>query len=253
MKFSLLERVLWACGFYSTLGLAFVLIVRGRSRTFPVLTAWLLFTTARTILLYTLYQHGAAVWYARVYWGALIPDFAFQVAVVIEIARIVLRPTGTWVRDARRTFAAWGIAGALLAAGLAVWVSPPARTWMAAWQMRSGLFTSLVTCELFVAISMTANRLGLGWRNHVMAVAQGLTVWSSVMVVTSSLRTLLGAQHRGFDLVRACAYFLATFWMSAQLWIAEPERQPLAPQLRNYILALHQRVEYDLRRIDAQP
>ena len=115
-------------------------------------------------------------------------------------------------------------------------------------------FTSLVICELFVVMSVTANRLGLGWRNHVMALGQGLTLWSGVMVLMTALQSFLGTQNHyaQLDQGRIAAYIVAVAWIIVQLWKDEPERQPIAPELREYILALHKRVEYDLRRIDAR-
>ncbi len=254
MHLSDLDKVLWAAGFFPTAALVAVLILRGRWRQFPVLTCWLAFQVARTVALFSLYLHGALHGYARVYLTGLWVDFALQLGVVIEIARIVLRPTGTWVHDAKAWFAAAGLAGAVAAALVAWWVSPPARTVLWAWRIRGNLFTSLVICELFVVMSLTANRLGLGWRNHVMAVGQGLTAWTSVMVVTTALQSFWGTQRlfSTLDHVREFAYTGATIWMIVQLWIPEPERQPIAPELQTYILALHRQVEYDLRRLDAR-
>jgi hypothetical protein len=118
--------------------------------------------------------------------------------------------------------------------------------------LRVNLFTSLLTCELFVAMSFTANRLGLGWRNHVMAIAQGLVFWNVVMVVTTALQSYFGTAHfRVLDQVRGSAYNLGILYIIVQLWKPEPERRPIDPELRRYILALHERVEYDLRRLDA--
>lgn len=86
-----------------------------------------------------------------------------------------------------------------------------------------------------------------------MAVGQGLTAWTSVMVVTTALQSFLGTGHLYADLddIRGWAYLGATLWMAVQLWMPEPERQPIAPDLHEYILALHRRVEYDLQRLDA--
>lgn len=254
MHLSGLDKFLWAAGFIPAVLLVVVLVVRGRWRQFPVLTAWMAFQVVRTVLLFWLYEHGAFHWYARVYLGGLWVDFALQLGVAIEIARIVLRPTGTWVHDAKAWFAAVGLAGAVTAALLAWWVSPPAPTAMLAWRIRGNLFTSLVICELFVAMSFTANRLGLGWRNHVMAVGQGLTAWTGVMVVTTALQSFFGTQRLfvTLDHVREFAYTAATLWMIVQLWIPEPQRQPIDPGLHSYILALHRQVEYDLQRLDAR-
>jgi hypothetical protein len=86
-----------------------------------------------------------------------------------------------------------------------------------------------------------------------MAVGQGLTAWTGVMVVTTALQSFLGRQrfYADLDYVRDLAYFSATIWIAVQLWIPEPERQPISADLQEYILALHRRVEYDLRRLDA--
>ncbi|MGC2584171.1 MAG: hypothetical protein WA399_18855 [Acidobacteriaceae bacterium] len=253
MHFSVMDKFWWAAGFLPTAALVVVLLVRGRWRQFPVLTAWFAFLAIRTITLFVLYNAHWFHGYRQVYIACLWVDFALQLGVALEIARIVLRPTGTWVQDARARFAIAGVAGAIVAGLLAWWVSPPASTVTMVWRIRGNLFTSLVICELFVVMSLTANRLGLGWRNHVMAVGQGLTVWTSVMVVTTALQSLLGTQHLYADLdyVTYLAYFGATLWIVVQLWIPEPERQPISADLQDYILALHRRVEYDLRRLDA--
>jgi hypothetical protein len=253
MHLSALDKFWWAAGFLSTVALVAVLLVRRRWREFPVLTVWFAFLAARTITLFLLYNSHSVHAYRQVYLACLWLDFALQLGVAVEIARIVLRPTGTWVQDARARFVIAGVAGAVIAGVLAWWVSPPASTVSLIWRIRGNLFTSLVICELFVVMSLTANRLGLGWRNHVMAVGEGLTAWTSIMVVTTALQSLLGTQHfyADLDYVRDLAYFGAAFWMAVQLWSAEPERQPISSDLQEYILALHRRVEYDLRRLDA--
>ena len=92
-----------------------------------------------------------------------------QLGVVWEIAQIVMRPTGTWVRDAKRQFILWGAAGILLAAALPWLVTPPAANLLHRLEVRGNLFTSLVVCELIAVVTRTSKSLGLGWRNHVMA------------------------------------------------------------------------------------
>ena len=253
MHLSAAAKFWWAAGFLSTAALVAVLLVRRRWRQFPLLTAWFVFLAARTITLFLLYNAHWTHAYREIYLGGLWVDFGLQLGVAVEIARIVLRPTGTWVQDARARFVIAGVAGAVVAGLLAWWVSPPASTVSWVWRIRGNLFTSLVICELFVVMSLTANRLGLGWRNHVMAVGQGLTAWTSVMVVTTALQSLLGTQrlYADLDYVRDLAYLGATLWIAAQLWVPEPERQPISAELQEYILALHRRVEYDLRRLDA--
>jgi hypothetical protein len=262
MHFSVVDKIFWGAVFFLNLALLFVLLFRRRWRTFPILTAWMAFLLLRSVLLFLIYQSSPMhlssyltwLWYTRVYVVGGWIDFILQLGLVFEIARIVLRPTGTWARDARAQFAAAGFGGIALAALVAWLVSPPAWSARYAWQIRGDLFTSLVICELFVAMALTANRLGLGWRNHVIAVGQGLTAWTSLMVVTTALQSFLGTKryYLGLDHARGLAYIAAVTWMTLQLWRDEPERKPISADLQEYILALHRRVEYDLRRLDAR-
>jgi hypothetical protein len=250
MNLSTFERVLWVAGFVGQLGLLAVLLVRRRWKEFPVFTALMAFESALTAVLFLVYRIAPAQWYAPVYWSYAAVDFLLQVALVLEIARVVLRPTGTWIRDAKRQFLFMGACGILVAAILAWIVSPPTSGRLETLEVGANLFTSLVTCELFVVMSLTANRLGLAWRSHVMAVAQGLTAWASVAVLIDASHSYFG-QVRGFlglEHVKMLAY-LATlvFWM-IQLWRDEPVRQPISPRLQQYILDLNQRVQYDLRK-----
>lgn len=263
MHFSLAVKAYWAIGIVLNLALLFVLIARGRWRQFPILTTWIGFQVIRTVLLFLAYErstvphhlHSGWLIYNWTWTAGTWLDFLLQLGVVLEIARIVLRPTGSWVRDARLRFMALGLAGAVLAAGIAWAVFPPAWSPRFAWQIRANLFTSLVICELFVVMSVTANRLGLGWRNHVMAVGQGLTAWSAIMAVSTALQSRLGTVSNYYidlDHLREFGYIVAIVWMILQLWRDEPARQPISADLQEYILALHRRVEYDLRRLDVR-
>lgn len=252
MHFSLLSNVNWAAGVLLNLVFIGVLVGRGRWRTFPILTSWLVFMVLRSVLLYYSYRHNARDMYADVWVVGSWVEFFFQLGVVLEIARIVLRPTGTWARDARSQFLIAGLGGAVVAALVAWLVSPPAWSVGYAWELRANLFGSLVICELFVAMTMTATRLGLGWRNHVMALGQGLTVWSTLMVLKSAVQSFVGTRaYPQLENFRSVTYMVAICWMIVQLWRDEPERRPISPNLQEYILALHKRVEYDLRRLDA--
>jgi len=254
MHFTALTIFYWIESVVIDLALLFVLFYRRRWRHFPVLTFWLVFMVARSLSLMVLYAHHLRFAYTVTYLTGLVVDFAFQLGIVVEIARIVLRPTGTWVHDARAQFLSGALAAFAVAAVFAWWITPPAPNLRLMWQVRANLFTSLVICELFVLMTMAANRVGLGWRNHVMAIGQGLTVWSTLMVAKTAVESYLGTQRHYLDLeqIRYVVYPAAMCWIMVQLWRDEPERRPISADLSEYILALHRRVEYDLRRLDAR-
>ena len=252
MNLSTLAGVLWAAGFVGHVVLFSVLMYRRRWREIPVFTAYMAFQSALTPVLFAIYKYGSPTWYARIYWSSDLLDFAFQLGIVLEIARLVLRPTGTWVQDAKKPFFLSAAAGILLAAALSWIVSPPAPHLLDRLEVQGNLFTSLVICELFVLMTLTANRLGLGWRSHVMALGQGLTAWASVAVLIDGLHSYLGTERdfTTLEQVRMFVYLAALgFWM-IQLWRDEPARQPISTELREHILALHRRVTYDLGRVE---
>jgi hypothetical protein len=253
MNVTTLDNVLWAAGFIGHVALLFVLVLRARWRTFPIFSSMIAYQAMVTIVLFLIYRYGTHHGYSVAYWTAAIGDFGFQIAIIFEIARQVLRPTGTWVTDARKSFLLWSGLGVLVAAGISLSAKPAASSTLSILEVRSILFTSFLTCEVFLAMIMAANRLGLRWRSHVMALAQGLTAWALVALASSAAHIALG-WNRDFvvlDHIRMFCYLGAlVFWM-VMFWLRERERAPLSPEMSEYLLALHHRVTYDLERLTA--
>jgi hypothetical protein len=254
MNLSALDWILVAVASLGNTALFAILIVRRRWRGFPVFTALMGFETVLIPALSGIVQHGLLYWYVRVYWSSVLIEFALQLGVIWEIARIVMRPTGTWLRDAKKQFILGGAAGVLLAAALAWMVSPPASTLLDRLNVRSSFFTSLVVCELFVTLLLTSKQLGLGFRNHVFALVTGWSVWVLAAMLVDLLHGYYGT-HLHYDAlnnVRMFAYLAALVYWMVQFWLEEPARQEIPPELRAYILALHQRVNKDIDTLGAQ-
>ncbi|MGD0294590.1 MAG: hypothetical protein ABSB30_12105 [Terracidiphilus sp.] len=254
MNLSALDWMLVAATSLGNTALFAVLIIRRRWRDFPVFTVFMGFETVLSPVLYALFQLGSRSWYARVYWSQALIDFALQLGIALEIARIVLRPTGSWVQDARKQFILWGAAGILFAAALPWLVTPPAATLLGRLIVRGNLFTSLVFCELIAVVTRTSKSLGLGWRNHVMALGNGWTAWAVVAILVDGLHSFFGSQRYFGELehARMFAYLAALGYWMVQFWLEEPVRQPISPQLRAYIQALHQQIKNDLDTVGAQ-
>jgi hypothetical protein len=254
MNLSSLDLTLWAVGFLGNAALFTILIFRHRWREFPVFTTLMGFDAIVCPVLYSVMLHGSQNWYARIYYSASLADFILQFAVIWEIARIVMRPTGSWVRDARKQFILWGVAGILLAAALPWLVTPPAVSWIDRLLVRGNLFASLVTCELIAVVTWTSNRLGLGWRNHVMALGNGWTIWALVAILVDGLHSYFGAERyfRDLEHIRIFASLAVLAYWLVQFWQEEPVRKPISPELRAYIEALHERVKNNLDTLGAQ-
>ena len=254
MNLSALDFALWAANCLGEAVLFTILIYQRRWREFPVFTALIGYEAVILAALYLTYLCCSQVWYARIYWSYALFDFFLQLGVIWEIARIVLRPTGTWVRDARKQFILWGTAGILLAAALPWLVTPPAATLLHRWEVRGNLFTSLVICELIAVVTRTSKSLGLGWRNHVMALGNGWTAWAVVAILVDGLHSYFGAERyfRELEHVRMFAYLAALSYWMVQFWLEEPARQPISPELSAYIQALHMRIKNDLDTLGAR-
>ena len=251
MRLSVLDNVLWAAGFLGSVALLCVLVYRRRFKTIPAFTALIAFEVAETIVLFGAYKFGSPHLYAAIFWITGCFDFCLQIWVAIEIARIVLRPTGTWIQDAKKQFTLWSLVGIVVAALLTWMVSPPVAHALERLELQGDVFTSLVICELFAVITLTSNKLGLGWRSHVMALGQGMTAWSACAVAMDIVHSyfrgtpvFMAAEH-----VETFVYIgTAVYWI-VQLWCEEPSRRPISSDLQALIDELHRRVQYDLGRV----
>jgi hypothetical protein len=254
MNLSAIDWIMWTAIFLGHAALLFILIFRCRWKQFSAFTAFVGFEATWSMVLYATYRYGPHVWYGRIYYTALPLDFILQLGVIGEIARIVMRPTGSWVRDARMQFILWGAAGILFAAALPWLITPPATSLLARMEVRGNLFTSLVVCELIAAVTWTSKSLGLGWRNHVMALGNGWIAWAMIAIVVDGLHSYFGADRyfEGLEHIRMFTYLVVLVYWMVQFWRDEPERRPLSPELRAYIEALHHRVKNHLDTMDAQ-
>ncbi|HEX3436637.1 MAG TPA: hypothetical protein VHT24_07700 [Pseudacidobacterium sp.] len=257
MQLSVLDNILWAAGFFGNICLLFVLLIKRRWRQFPIFTILIAYYIAENIVLFWAYRRGTRELYDYVYWITFTIEILLQLALIFEIARIVLRPTGTWVQDARSTFLLWGLLGAFIAFGLTFVVKPTEPTGYGAWGVRAYLFTSLLFCELFLAMMFAAQKLGLVWRNHVMGLGQGLALWALVSAFIDTAHSYLGSSHlidfKLLEHIRSLAIIAAQSYWIIIFWLPEPERRPLSPDMQKYLVALHQKVQYDATQVSSAP
>ena len=252
MNLSSWDNALWAAGLFGHVALLLVLLVRKRARDFPVFTSFAAFSVFTTVLLFFVLRHGSKHAYFLAYWITGFADYAFQLALIYEVARHVLRPTGTWVRDARQSFLAWGGSGLIVSAALALLIGRPQAKGLDLWDVRITIFTSLLVCALYIAMAMSANRLGLQQRSHVFALAQGFSAWTFCSLLEEFGHAILGWDREFVVLVhiRMIVYLLVLAYWIVAFWLPEKVRAPLSPEMKAYLVSLHKRVQYDLESID---
>jgi hypothetical protein len=215
MNRTALGDLLWALGFLSTLVLLSIFLWRGYFRRFPVFTSWIAFVSAKDIFLFIVFRtRSLGHLYAELYWGDLWPEFAIELGVALEVARAALRRNTLWIGDAKRLFLFGAACGIVISALLCVWIVPPPGAYKV-WELRADLFASLVLCELLVSVTVIANLHRLAWDRHVLAIAEGLTVWGAVSLVVNALETYLGSQY-----FNEIDHFQSYAWIGAMMWIA---------------------------------
>ena len=252
MTLSVLDNVLWAASLLGHMVLAVVLISRRRVRQFPVFSSFIVFSAVATVGLFVTSRRASSHAYFVGYWINAGLDYAFQVALIVEIGRSVLRPTGRWVLEARKSFLVWSAAGLVAAALVAFEVGPTQSKGFELWATRLTMFTDLMTCGLFLAMMTAANRLGLLWRNQVFAIGQGLFIWAFIELLADVAHTALG-WNREFvvlDHIQMVAYLAVVIFWSVTFWLPERARAELSPEIRNYLVAAARKLEYDSRSIN---
>jgi hypothetical protein len=212
---STLDYGLWIAGFVGHLALLATLLARGGARTFRVFTARVLYLIVKTIALYAIHRNGSTALYARAYWLLAGGDYILQVGIILELAAVITRSAGVWLKRGLRQSFLWAGGGMLAAAVVAIAISPPNQTGLDLWSTRADLFMSIVTCELFVAMAAAVNRLRLPWTSEAMAIGQGLTVWALVVLAGQVAQLAMGwpADMAIFDYIREFIYLgTLVFW-----------------------------------------
>lgn len=233
-------------------GLCILMLAKGRWSTYPALFAFSALDLVSSLALYAIDPVGTSRGYAQWYLYFDIASFLLQLGILYEIAKNVLRPAGVWSRAAWKPLAIAGSIGAV-AALLAAWlVQPTGIRGFAAWELRAEVFTGLLTCELVIAMMLSAREVGLPWRSHVMAIGQGLMAYQLVTVLIEGVAASIGPHSPYYTFLyytRSLTYFVTLVYWSVSLWRTEPARRPISPALQKYVLALHERVQYDLGKV----
>ncbi len=249
MSLALLDKALWLVSLFGQLELLAVLIGKKRFLIFPWLTTFIGFEAFVTVVNFIIYRVAGRTTYFWTFTALSFLDTALQIAVVFEMARVVLRPTGTWIQDAKSMFIGLGLVGAVLAIALSFAVSPEAPNSLYAWTIKVDLFTSLLIAELVVVMSFAAQRLGLQWRNWVMGLGQGLMLWVSISLGVDTAHSYFGwtRDYVALDRLEICAYIGALGYWSVVFWRTEPERKPLSAAMVQYLVSIQKNLDYDLR------
>lgn len=249
-----LDLLFWAAGFGAHLTLLGVLLIRGRFRTFPIFTAFILSNLGRTVALYFVEHHGNRTSYFYTFWSLGILDTVLQLAVVYEMYSRTFRPLGAWARDIRGTFAWIAAVTIAVAAGLTWMAAPHARLWMQVAVIKGNFFSSVAMSELFVGMIALSVKAGLPWKTHVARISQGLGAYSMIDLVIETGHSYFGVGRNTqiyalLSHFRMSAYLICVAYWIVMLWHNAPDQRKLPDSLRGQLIRLQNVVDSDLERI----
>ncbi len=247
MNLSALDNALWAASLIGHVALVLVLMLRGKLREFPVFFTFIAFSALKTIALFLVFRLGTHHQYFLAYWTTAGANYLFQIGIIGEIARNVLRPTGRWVWEARRSFWIRALLGLVVAAVVAFEMGPEQSKGLDLWDTRVTIFTDLMTCGLFVAMLTAANELGLRWRSQVFALGQGLFIWAAIALFSNIAHVAFGWNQEFIvlDHIQMFAYLGVVVFWGITFWLPERKRDELSPEISAYLVAAAARLEYD--------
>lgn len=249
-----LDLLFWAAGFGAHLTLLGVLLIRGRFRTFPIFTAFILSNLGRTVALYFVEHHGNRTSYFYTFWPLGILDTVLQLAVVYEMYSRTFRPLGAWARDIRGMFAWIAAVTIAVAAGLTWLAAPHARLWMQVVVIKGNFFSSVAMSELFVGMIALSVKAGMPWKTHVARISQGLGAYSMIDLVIETGHSYFGVGRNTqiyalLSHFRMSAYLICVAYWIVMLWRNAPDQRKLPDSLRGQLIRLQNAVDSDLERI----
>jgi len=244
----------WIASFLVNGTLAIILFVRGRARSFPFFTAYILEQVVDAIVAYFVILHAAALTYQKYAWTAASIEEMLKLCVFYEVAVHVFCPTGSWARDVRKAFLVL-ICLSVVIAVLLTWLAHPyAPRFIQTQILRGNFFSSVLLSELCVGMVVLSGTVGLPWKTHVARIAQGLGAYSLARVGILTIQNVVGI-HGGRHIITRTSHVndsiyiaCALYWV-VMLWAEAPATRELPAAMKMQIYTLNRQVENDLRRI----
>jgi hypothetical protein len=243
----------WAASFTGNVLLAIVLFVRGRARSFPFFSLYILFQAVDNIVSYFVIRASLGT-YQHYYWSVNVLEEVLKLLVFYEVAVHVFRPTGVWARDIRKTFIGL-VCLSFMVASLLTWLAQPtAPRFIETVVLRGNFFSAVMLSELCVGMVVLSGTVGLPWKTHVARIAQGLGTYSLVRLGTGVIQNALGIHPGSHTFMRSSyasdlTYIVCCFYWIVTLYAEAPAPRELPEAMRMQIYTLQKQVENDLARI----
>ncbi len=219
----LFEKLFWAAGFGLNALLVIVLFWKGKWKVVPWFTGWISFATVSTIAMYFGHLYGGRHVYSVLYWSSAFIDVGLQLAVVGEISGFVFKREMGWVGSAKKKLLCSAVVVVLIAALMALNITPAADSARDALFSRASLFVTLLVTGLFTAVMAISQQVGVSWKSIVIREGLGFLALNLVSFVTDTLHAYWRmAEHFGdLERLRVTVYIATLIYWVVVFWLPE--------------------------------
>jgi len=250
MVFSQIDASLVTLGVVGQMLLFLVLLQRQSYKTFPIFFSYILYALLSDIFFLIWFQHVSDRAYFAAYFANNVPEFLFQLGILLEVARNVLNPVKSSLPKASLlVFAAMMIGGTALACLLSVRSMPAQLTRWSQYFIQVNFTVAILRLVIFSAIVFFSQVLGIGWKNHVLQIATGFAGYSIVTLLVELLHRLTGVTNNAVyhyqEQFRIVAWCLALGYWSYVLAKKEAPRKEFSPQMANFLVSISGGVSED--------
>jgi hypothetical protein len=226
-----------------------IILVRRLHRHFPIFTAYLVYGVIADVVAFAFTKRLPPRTYFELYFTASTLQSLLTFGVLFEIAATVLRP----VKGSLPRPVLFGFAVLAVLAGLIAWIL----SGHASQSALSATFRAFVTVNVinaslavtcFLAIALTAQLVGITWKNHVLQLASGLAFYSLISLVVQMVQSHLSStsvspdqyafEYHSLDQLRSISYLCAVAFWAWSFAKKEAPRKEFSPQMASFLVSI---------------
>ncbi|AXC09828.1 hypothetical protein ACPOL_0451 [Acidisarcina polymorpha] len=221
----------------------FLILARRRfDRSFPLFTAYILYSSLSDLLIMLSFRHVSEKTYFVIYFANAVPEFLLQLGILLEVATNVVSPVKKSLpRSALILFGFIVVIGVLGAILLTAHSSPESLNRWGRYFLRMNFTFAILRLVIFVSIMGFSQMLGIGWKNHVLQIATGFAGYSAIILVVELTHHFTGRDEYRYHLLeqmRIVGWCVALGYWSYVLAKKEVARREFNPKMASFLISI---------------
>jgi len=252
MVLSQIDIALMMLGMVGEMLLFFVLFKRQFYKTFPIFTAYILYALLSDLLFAILLQYLSLSKkaYFVAYFAENVPEFLFQIGILLEVARNVVDPVKRSLpKKSLLVFAAMVVSGTMLACLISMHTKSVLLTRWSQYFVQINFTVGILRLVIFSAIAFFSQMLGIGWKNHVLQIATGFAGYSILVLLVELLHRFTGVAndsvYHSLEQLRIVGWCVALGYWSYALTKNEVPRKEFSPKMASFLVSISAGVSED--------